>query len=73
MAECLHEWKPRPKGIKEACVKCGAARIIDPTRCNHEWVMRPSGKKMGCTKCGAAKVVLEVQDVKKQQKAESPL
>jgi hypothetical protein len=73
MADCLHDWKPRPGGTKEDCFKCGAARMIDPNRCAHDWVMRPTGKKLGCAKCGAAKVVLDVHDIKKSQAANSPL
>lgn len=36
MAICNHEWKPRPSGLKEVCVKCGAARKINPGHERHE-------------------------------------
>jgi len=30
MSNCEHEWQPRPNGIKEVCIKCGVARMINP-------------------------------------------
>lgn len=73
MAECNHNYKPRQDGIKEACIHCGAARMIDESRCNHDYQPRKDGIKEACTKCGAARVILKVDNMVNQNKAESPL
>lgn len=50
---CHHEWKPRPNGIKEDCVKCGATRMVNPEHDRHY----------------APRQTLDVHDVKFRNKA----
>lgn len=66
---CNHNWKLKEGATKERCIKCGAARVYDPSACRHDYVWEEGKLKERCSKCGAARVHLAVKNIENKQSA----